>query len=484
MGGLVVTFGIGTYYNFGATIVVQASANTKTISSYWGPPSLTLKTISTLINPESVDTLQVSNVSMVETAPKFIPGTFAYALSVYIGSDSSINYADYSAGAKSYPNGTVILSQALPSLSNVNITFRYVYNNVVLQALKISQATLIMNYHGDFIYTSNFYTRIKTTYLFQLLDYWAIQYYLDVYNGLDFPHVFNFLDSVPICYTTIDWVHTQQQQGFCQKFMGISLDFEPGNKPVPTGDPGGRPLWPGILINDSEYLKSWYGLNEQNQTLFDQATFAYEHVYSYGSSFGYKSYLIFGRGELADLIDGDIDYTRLPIFPISLNPDVRFGIMSYQDANIHGDWYQYRDCKEQIQLFGDRGKSILTGWIANGTRYYTDDQIGLERYIEHCLVAQAAGMTEIFHAPIYRLQAKWGDDAILRLHQELNENPKRTFTIYVPSYKLNQDYMNDYIGNFNNIWVFLLIYAFILTIVIWHPLKTHLKFLSAQDQRK
>jgi hypothetical protein len=157
--------------------------------------------------------------------------------------------------------------------------------------------------------------------------------------------------------------------------------------------------------------------------------------------------------------------------------------MCYQDANPQGAWPIYQDCKTQLALWGNQGSSILLGWIAQGTSYYTDDETGLERYIEHCLVAQAAGMTEIFHAPIYRLQGKWGDDAILRLHQELNEKPKRTFTISVPPFKFNADFLNDFAGNFNKPWVCALLYLIIVLRIGEFSFKKQKKFVSVSDSK-
>jgi hypothetical protein len=113
----------------------------------------------------------------------------------------------------------------------------------------------------------------------------------------------------------------------------------------------------------------------------------------------------------------------------------------------------YQGCTDQINLLGDQGKSILLGWIANGTRYYTDDEVGFQRYVEDCKIAQASGMEEIYHAPIYRMQLKWGNEAIIRLHQALNEDPKKEFTISVPSGMVNEGMLSDFIKNMNYLWL-------------------------------
>ncbi|MHA1715886.1 MAG: hypothetical protein ACTSXP_09595, partial [Promethearchaeota archaeon] len=120
--------------------------------------------------------------------------------------------------------------------------------------------------------------------------------------------------------------------------------------------------------------------------------------------------------------------------------------------------------------YGDQGKSILTGWIAKNTSYYTDDVMGLGRYIEDILVCQAAGMTEIFNAPIYRLQGKWGDDAILTLHQALNEWPKREVRFQVPAAMINGNGF-DFIKNLNDAWYFIpVISAICLRLVLRGPI--------------
>jgi hypothetical protein len=282
---------------------------------------------------------------------------------------------------------------------------------------------------------------------------------LNVHNGIDFPHVFNYLITVPQCYVMIDWFVHQRAQGLCTGFMGISPDFEGGKyeklwwtnytssaTPLSPGS-----LFPGIIPEDE-----WYYLNCQNQTLFAEATAAWDAVYTYASDLGFSTYIILGGGEMRDSIDGDVDTSILPTIPTTRNPNVRFGIMSYQDGQTDvqgGRFNQYRDCIDQIAIYGDRGRSILTGWIADGTRWYTDDALGLGRYIEDVLIAQAAGMTEIFHAPLYRLQAKWGDDAVLLLHQALNEWPKYEHKIVVPAWDYSADYM-DAVKNFNHEWQF------------------------------
>ncbi|MFX0101999.1 MAG: hypothetical protein ACFFCS_20710 [Candidatus Hodarchaeota archaeon] len=464
-----------SYFNFNQVITIKAPDDFKTISSYWGPPSLTLQNVEAEITPLDNATLVVWNGTLNVTPSNFINGTMAYVTWVYYNGSTAINYCNYSAGAESYPNGTVYLSTELPSLVNITIKFRYVLNNKVLQYLQLGNSTLIMNHHslshpeypnGYWYYNNNFFESISRTYLFQVLDYWGVKYYLNVHNGIDFPHVFNYLETVPLCYTMLDWFEYQRSLGHTLLCQGISPDFEGGdyeNLWLGTYNSSAVPLWPGSLLPDLISDADWYSYNSQNVTLFNEATEAWNEVYDYASNRGYSTYIVFQGGSMRDTIDGDIQDSRLPVFPTTDNPTVRFGIMSYQDAqdDVEGGRYkQYRDCHDQIAIYGDRGRSILTGWIAVGTSWYTDDELGLGRYIEDILVCQAAGMNEIFHAPIYRMQGKWGDDAILLVHQALNEWEKQEIKITVPYWVYKSNYM-DAIGNLNHWWQFFPVIIFI-----------------------
>ncbi|MHA1697869.1 MAG: hypothetical protein ACTSWN_03400, partial [Promethearchaeota archaeon] len=189
----IVVLGIGSFYNWNVVITVKAPDNFKTTSSYWGPPSLELAEVNTSIDVSDPSVIHVSNDTINATAPGFIPGSFAYV--IHVGYENgTMNYCNYSDGARSYPNGTVFLSTNLPNLDNVSIVFKYVKNNKVLQYLNISQSTLIMNFHssshplypnGYWYYNNNFFESVSRTYLLQVLDYWGIKYYLNVHNGID-----------------------------------------------------------------------------------------------------------------------------------------------------------------------------------------------------------------------------------------------------------------------------------------------------------
>ncbi len=68
----------------------------------------------------------------------FATNTLAYVLNISSNSNLGYNYANYSAGAQSFPNGTVFLSQLLPDNNPVNVTFLYVTNSIVLYALDLA----------------------------------------------------------------------------------------------------------------------------------------------------------------------------------------------------------------------------------------------------------------------------------------------------------------------------------------------------------
>ncbi|MHA1683933.1 MAG: hypothetical protein ACTSUE_23545 [Promethearchaeota archaeon] len=462
----VAVLGVGSYTAWGRVITVKAPDDFKTTSSYWGTPGRTLVTITRTITPVDNNTLLISNSSLSSPVSKLINGSIAYVLSVNYSTDP-FNYCNYSAGAKSYPNGTVVLSDTLPNMTDVYVTFKYVSNIEVFQWLKLGNSTCITNFGmamNDAFNDTDFFEHIADTYIFQLMDFWEVKYYINIANEHDFPHVFNTFDTVPMGYMVLDWFDYQRGQGLGTSFIGISPDFESGHydklfyngSTAPAPFPGS--LLPGLVPEDN-----WYNYNSQDPDIFANATAEWEKLYTYASSLGYQSYLVFQGNSYRDTIDGDIDISRLPTFPISKNPDVRYGIMSYMDAQDDiegGRYHQYKDCHDQIAIYGDQGRSILTGWIALDTSWYTDDVLGLGRYIEDILICQAAGMNEIFHAPIYRMQSKWGDESVLILHQALNEWEKQEHKLYVPHWEYRDNYM-DAVKNFNKWWLFVPMSLFI-----------------------
>ena len=81
--------------------------------------------------------------------------------------------------------------------------------------------------------------------------------------------------------------------------------------------------------------------------------------------------------------------------------------------------------------------------------YYTPDEVGFQRYLDHVLMNQACGMEEIVHAPLWAVQDKWGDMAIRRLHQALSNTTKRSFTFQADPWDDFDTFLNDLVENFN-----------------------------------
>ncbi len=476
--------GIASVYSFWVPYSVRAADGMRSRSSYWGSPNFNISTHNCAVTPVDNLTIQVANTTMDANylAPGYRNGTLAYVLNVSIRG-ASHNYFNYTAGARSYPNGTLFLGENLTQLNEVNVTFAYVTNSIVLDALNIGASMLILNFGADFSYSDEVFAQIQQNYMFQILEYWNISYYLNIgpnAGGGVFTNVYNYLDVVPKAYEAITWGQQWPH------FLGISFDFEGGGPEVPGQHPGRPPLFPGSLLpTNSNIWESWYNVNEENATLLNDAWVAYEGFYAYAEFLGLKVYNVIG-GEFRDGFDGDQDVSRLPILPPSSKPNLFFGMMSYQDNNFATGRYQlYKDCVQQINFFGDRGRTILTGWIADGTKYYTDDDIGFQRYVNDVLLAQAAGMTEVVHAPIYRLQAKWGDDHILALYEALNTEPKKNINFYAPVLDLDRSFVEDYVKNFNRPTLFALMMITIIGgIFLFGPYQWHLEIRAYVEYRK
>jgi hypothetical protein len=278
----------------------------------------------------------------------------------------------------------------------------------------------------------------------------------------EFSHVFNYVNVTPLANLTLTWGSQWAQ------FQGVSFDCEQEDYPQsPLNQPGYLPLVPGAWLPDnwSALKKLWYWENEQNVSLYQDAWLAYDRMYQYAANLGKKVYVVLGPSDFSEYIDGDQDYHANPALPLSTRANVLYGQMSYHDSDPHGRFACYRDCVEQIQVLGDRGKSVLLGWLASDVTYYTSDGAGFQRYVEDCLIAQAAGMTEIFHAPLSGMQGKWGDDAITRLDQALNEDPKQTLVI--PIRQFTNLFAIDFWKNFNQpLWFFGVVGVFLATKVV------------------
>ena len=437
--------GLLSLNSFWMTITIRAPDDARTTSSYWGNPELNVTSWSATIKPVDNWTLQVTPARLNSTPAGYANGSLAYVEKVFFPANVSKNYADYLHGARSYPNGTMFLSEPLPTTAtNASIRFQYVTNWNVLQMLGASNATVILNgFGGNYLNDPNPFHYIGDTNLFQLLDYWHVKFYGQIsFLGL-YSNVFNYLDVTPLAHLSLEWAMQWQQ------FQGVSFDSEQEEFPQPEANkPGYVPLFPGSSLPDSlsSIKQLWYWMNEQNETLFAQARAAYDAVFQHAIKLGKSVYIVLGPSDFSEYIDGDDDYHSNPAIPFSNRPNVLYAQMSYRDVDAN-QFALYRDCVESIKQLGNRGSSILMGWVNDKSSYYSPDATGFQNYVSDCLVAQAAGITEIFHAPIYKIQKQWGDDAILRLDQALNTAQKKTIVIRVMQF--TNFFIWDFWKNFN-----------------------------------
>ncbi|MEX2685017.1 MAG: hypothetical protein Q6373_025810 [Candidatus Sigynarchaeota archaeon] len=449
-------------FDFFQTYTIQAPPGATTRSSFWGSPHYNKTLVSAGITPTSNTRIDVSNSTLIgSTPPNLRPGAFMYVESVTHASTGSLNYCNYSAGAWSFPNGTVFLSQALPNLTSVNISFYYMQNVRVLEYLVQTNSRIITTNWGDnqsWIESPNLFHAISMTHEYLLLEYWHISYYINIgVVGLSFPHIFNYKAFTARGLATLQWVNaTKPHLDHC---IGISYDFEKGSAAEIVGtannpdrpDMGENPF-PG-LVGD----KGWYESNEQNDEILNAARATFFNVYDYAASVGMGVYVVYQYSGMADYGEGDIDITRLPLWR---HPACLYGMMSYQDGlkNDKALWQIYKNVHNQRAVYGDLGTSILTGWIEDDpssvySQIYTNDEAGFQRYIRDIKAHQACGITEIFHAWLHDLQLKWGEDAILRVHDALNVDPKETFTFRAEPWSDFDTELNDIVENFNKPWM-------------------------------
>ncbi len=451
-----VVFGIACFNSFWVTIPIKAPDSAKTTSSYWGNPDLKIATASADVMPIDNWTLLIAPANLSSPPADYGNGSLAFVNYVYENGSNAIDYMNYTGGARSYPNGTVVLalSDPLPNTAlNATVVFSYVQNWPLLQMLGETNATVIMNAFGSYINNPDPFANIHDTYGFQLLDYWHVKFYLQVNTPQgDYSNVFNYMTVTPLAIKALDW------GVIFQEFQGVSFDCEQEEYPITTSNqPGYIPLFPGSAIPDSwgPLKELWYWMNAQNETLFAQARAAYENVFQHALGLGKEIEIVLGPSDLSEYIDGDEDHHSNPAIPFTSLPNVRYSQMSYHDNDPSGQFAIYRDCVESIRQLGDRGSSILLGWISNEARYYTPDEAGFLLYVNDCLIAQAAGMTEIFHAPIYKIQKIWGDDAVLRLDQALNNASKQTFVIRPVQF--TNLFIWDLWKNFNKPFLFIVV---------------------------
>ncbi len=467
-------------FDFFQTYTIQAPAGATTRSSFWGPPHYDKVLISTGITPFNTTRLEVSNATLSGSPSNLRSGGFMYAIGVTHPSAPGVNYCDYTEGARSFPNGTVILSQPLTNLTGVGISFYYMENVRAMEYLVQTNSRLIWaNWGGNqsWIDQPDIFATIDTTWEFQLLEYWNISYYIDIgVAGFSFPQIFNYVPYAARGLATLQWVNASEPH--LDHCLGISYDFEKGDTDAIVGaannpnrsDMGENPF-PDLSAD-----KGWYESNEQNDEILAAAKNAYFGVYGYAASAGLGVYVVYQYAAMADFGEGDIDITRLPMWR---HPACEYGMMSYQDGQDDDEalWDIYKNVHNQVAVYNDQGRSILTGWIHSDalseySQIYTNDEAGLLRYLRDVKAHQACGITEIFHAALFFMQEKWGDEAILRVHEALNVDPKESFTFRAKPWSDFDTELNDIVENFNKLWAgigMLVVMAFIMIAAAWRP---------------
>jgi hypothetical protein len=411
-----------------------------------------------MITPIDNWTLRVENTSLDSPAEMLRPGGLLYVVRVTHPSNASVNYCDYRAGARSYPNGTVQLAQALPTTSGVAIEFSYLLNVEVYEHLQQLGSRIIHDGCGgneSFIEHPDLFWNIGNTYEYLLLEHWNISYFVNIHvAGFGFLNVFNHRNHTARAHQFLDFIEASDpQMSHC---VGLAFDLEP--KPVvePEFNPD-RPEFGQYSPNPFVSEEKWVRLNEQNTEILADAREAYFGVFDRAAEIGRGAYLTFVYYAMEDLAtDGDLGYTRLPVWR---HPNAEYGVMSYQskDPPEEAAWDIYQMNRNQQRVYGSQGRSLLTGWLTNDEdvhlKYYTNDQAGLDRYLRDIQLHQACGAEELFHAPLYDLMLKWGDDVILEFDRVLNEAPKEEFTFRAHPWGRLDTTHYDIVENFNNLWL-------------------------------
>ena len=442
--------------NFGITYNVRAPDSFITRSSYWGPPSFNKTLVTSPITPINNNELLISNSSLGTNYQNLRPGALMYVDYVHHSSTPGVNYCNYSQGAQSYPNGTVFLSQALPSLLNVEISFYYMLNVKAMEYLSQGESRIIHAFWGrnrTWYESADLFAAMDVTHEYLMMEYWNISYYINVQlNEYPFPHLFNYNSYSDLGTDVLDWIALANPA--LDHCLGISYDFEKDDRVSETLNPdrqdmGENPFsW---LVGD----KGWYEYNEQNPEILNLAKDAYFSVYDLAESYGFGVYVVYQYSAIEDIAEGDIDWTRLPVWK---HPACEYGMMSYQSGlpDDEASWDIYKTTHNQMAVYGNQGETILTGWLdTNETylKYYTNDLAGLNRYIRDIKIHQACGIKEIFHAPLFKLQEKWGDEAILQMHEALNSDPKEAYTFQAEPWGSFDTILNDIVENYNKVWI-------------------------------
>jgi hypothetical protein len=238
-----------------------------------------------------------------------------------------------------------------------------------------------------------------------------------------FPNIYNYNAFTSRSKGLLDWIAvTEPHLNHC---VGIAFDFEPKDVKDPELNQD-RPDLGHVRNNSFISYEKWLRLNEQNSKVLDAAKNAYFSLYNYATNLGLGVYATFVNYAMEDLAEGDINYTRLPVWK---QQNVEYGIMSYQfkDTDSEALWQIYVMNKNQQNYYGNQGYSIITGWLTFDEdvhlKYYTNDKMGLNRYLRDIKMHQASGARELVHAPLNGLTRKWGVNFILEFEKGLNSDP-------------------------------------------------------------
>lgn len=444
-------------FDFGRVYRVQAPDTMTTRSSFWGPPYRNTTTATTSINPVDNRTLLIENANLGAEQDRLRPGSIMYVHSVTHASTGSTNYCDYDQGARSFPNGSVYLSQDLPSLVNVTISFKYMLNAEIYQYMNQLNSRMIHGgYFGNasFVDSPNLFYNIGDLYDLLMLEYWNISYFMNIpLAGYKYVNIYNYNAVTSRAMDVLDWVAISEPS--LNHCIGIAFDFEPENVTAPSMNQD-RPEMGEPIDSPFVSVNKWYRLNEQNDAVLEAAKAAYFAVFDHAAELGLGTYATFVYYAMEDMAEGDIDYTRLPLWK---HPEVEYGMMGYQskDPDAEAMWQIYLMNKNQQTVYGDQGYSILTGWLtydeAVHLEYYTNDQAGLDRYLRDIKLHQACGAKELVHAPLYGLTRKWGEEVVLEFEKVLNVDPKEEFVFRAHPWGHLDTTLYDIVENYNKMWV-------------------------------
>lgn len=443
-------------YDFGRVYRIQAPDSATTRSSFWGAPDSDSETASRSITPIDNSHLLIENDTLSSPVPLLCPGSIMYVTRVTHSSTSTFNYCDYLDGAKSYPNGTVVLSTPLPSLMGVAIQFKYLKNSYIYSYLSQLNSRIVHTEGGgnqSWIESTDVFDNIEKTHEYLLLEYWNISYFIHIHvPGFQYANIYNYNPFTARAMNMVDWIAgAQPKLNHCH---GIAFDWEPKEVKIESMNPdrpdiGIPPETP--LISEEK----WIRLNEQDDKTLAAARETYFNLFDHAAELDLGIYGTYVNYGMEDLAEGDIDYTRLPLWP---HPSVEYGMMSYQskDADKEAMWQIYMMNKNQQRFYGDQGYTLLTGWLTFDEdvhlKYYTNDEPGLERYIRDIKLHQACGARELFHAPLHDLVKKWGDEVLFDFEAALNTEPKEEFVFTAHPWGHIDTALYDVAENYNKIW--------------------------------